>query len=38
MLSTHIMAEAEKLCDTIGILLNGKLVAEGSREELMKRF
>ncbi len=38
MLSTHIMAEAEKLCDTIGILLDGKLVAEGAREELMERY
>lgn len=38
MLSTHIMSEAEKLCDTIGILLNGELVAEGSKEELMERY
>jgi sodium transport system ATP-binding protein len=38
MLSTHIMSEAEKLCDTIGILLNGELAAEGSKEELMDRF
>lgn len=38
VLSTHIMAEAEKLCDTIGILLKGRLVAEGSREELMERY
>jgi sodium transport system ATP-binding protein len=37
MLSTHIMAEAEKLCDTIGILLNGELVTEGSKEELIDR-
>ena len=38
MLSTHIMSEAEKLCDTIGILLNGELVAEGTKEELMERY
>lgn len=38
MLSTHIMSEAEKLCDTIGILLNGELVAEGAKEELMERY
>ena len=38
LLSTHIMAEAEKLCDTIGIILNGELVEEGSREELMKKM
>ncbi len=35
MLSTHIMSEAEKLCDTIGILLEGELVAEGSKDALM---
>jgi len=38
ILSTHIMSEAEKLCDTIGILLNGELVAEGSQEELIERY
>ena len=38
LLSTHIMGEAEKLCDTIGILLDGALVAEGSKEQLMERY
>ncbi|MFP4376852.1 MAG: ABC transporter ATP-binding protein [Spirochaetales bacterium] len=38
ILSTHIMSEAEKLCDTIGILLNGELVAEGSQAELIERY
>ena len=36
--STHVMAEAEKLCDTIGIIHRGRLVAEGSLEELRARF
>lgn len=35
LLSTHIMAEAEKLCDRIGILLGGVLAAQGTRDELM---
>ncbi|HLP02503.1 MAG TPA: ATP-binding cassette domain-containing protein [Opitutaceae bacterium] len=36
--STHVMAEAEKLCDVIGIIHNGRLVAEGSLEMLRARF
>ena len=38
LLSTHIMSEAEKLCDTIGILLDGALVAEGSKAQLTERY
>ncbi len=34
--STHIMEVAEKLCDRIGIINNGKLIACGSMEELKK--
>ena len=30
VLSTHDMAEAEKLCDTIGILIKGRLAIEGT--------
>ena len=32
--STHIMSEVEKLCDTIGIIQSGKLLAEGTLEQL----
>ena len=32
--STHVMTEAEKLCDTIGIIHNGRLMAEGTLAEL----
>ena len=35
VISTHIMSEAEKLCDRIGIIVDGKKVAEGSIEELL---
>ncbi len=35
--STHVMAEAEKLCDTVGIIHQGRLVAEGSLDELRER-
>jgi len=36
--STHVMSEVEKLCDTIGIIHNGKLLAEGTLAELRHRY
>ena len=36
--STHVMSEVEKLCDTIGIIHAGRLVAEGTLPELRVRF
>ena len=36
--STHVMSEAEKLCDRLGIIHEGRLVAEGSLPELRARF
>lgn len=35
--STHVMTEAEKLCDTIGIIHDGQLLAEGTLTELRQR-
>jgi sodium transport system ATP-binding protein len=35
--STHIMREAEKLCDRIAILHRGQILAEGTLEELQDR-
>ena len=37
ILSTHIMSEAEKLCDKIGILHEGKILALGTLEDLRCR-
>jgi len=37
LLSTHILSEAETLCDTVGILLGGRLVAEGTVTDLKTR-
>jgi sodium transport system ATP-binding protein len=34
LFSTHIMREAEKLCDRIAILHRGKVLAEGSLDEI----
>jgi ABC-2 type transport system ATP-binding protein len=34
--TTHYMEEAERLCDRIGIIDHGRLIAEGTRLELVK--
>jgi len=36
--STHIMSEVEKLCDVIGIIQGGKLLTEGSLDELRSKY
>jgi ABC-2 type transport system ATP-binding protein len=38
LLTTHLLDEAERLCQRIGILKGGQIVAEGSLEELRKRI
>ena len=38
MFSTHVMNEVEKLCDVVGIIQSGKLLAEGSLAELRDRY
>jgi sodium transport system ATP-binding protein len=37
IVSTHIMSEAEKLSDRIGIILDGKMVAEGNLDMLFRQ-
>jgi ABC-2 type transport system ATP-binding protein len=34
LLSSHLMTEVEQICDRVGIVRKGRLVAEGSVEEL----
>ncbi len=36
--STHIMREAEKLCDRVGIVHRGRFLAEGTLQELRERY
>ncbi len=36
--SSHVMSEIEKLCDRIGIIHDGQLVAEGTLSELQQRY
>lgn len=38
LLTTHLLDEAERLCQRIGILKSGKILAEGSLAELRKRI
>lgn len=36
LISTHIMSEAQKLCDRIGIIINGHMVMEGTLYEILE--
>ena len=36
--STHVMSEVEKLCDSIGIIHGGKLLAEGTLAQLREKY
>jgi len=35
--STHVMSEVEKLCDRVGIIHDGRLLTEGTLDELRQR-
>ena len=36
IVSTHIMSEAEKLCDRIGVIISGQKVCEGTLSEILE--
>ncbi len=36
IISTHIMSEAQKLCDRIAIIINGSKVCDGTLEEILE--
>jgi sodium transport system ATP-binding protein len=38
ILSTHVMSEVEKLCDVIGVIHNGSLLAEGTPTQLREKY
>jgi ABC-2 type transport system ATP-binding protein len=38
ILTTHYMEEAEELCDRVGIIDHGKLIALGSPEDLISKY
>jgi ABC-2 type transport system ATP-binding protein len=37
-MSTHILADVERVCDAVGIINRGRLVAEAPQEELLQRY
>lgn len=38
ILSTHVLSEAEKLCDSVGILLDGELVIDGPVSAILDQY
>lgn len=38
LLSTHILSDVERICDAIGIITNGHLVAQGARQALLNQY
>lgn len=38
LLSTHILADVERVCDTVGIINNGRMVLESERQALMDHY
>ena len=37
-MSTHILADVERVCDTVGIIARGQLITQAPRNELMQRY
>jgi ABC-2 type transport system ATP-binding protein len=37
-MSTHILADVERVCDTVGIIDRGKLVTEARQKDLLERY
>ncbi len=37
-MSTHILADVERVCDTVGIIHRGRLVAEAPQQDLLERY
>ena len=37
-MSTHILTDVERVCDTVGVINHGRMVVEAQREELIARY
>jgi ABC-2 type transport system ATP-binding protein len=37
-MSTHILADVERVCDSVGIIARGKMVAQAEREVLLNQY
>jgi len=38
ILSTHVLSEAERLCDRVGIIHQGRLLCSGKHQELLEQY
>ncbi|HNS52608.1 MAG TPA: ABC transporter ATP-binding protein [Anaerolineae bacterium] len=38
LMSTHILADVERVCDTVGIIDQGRLVIQAPQQELLERY
>jgi ABC-2 type transport system ATP-binding protein len=38
VMSTHILADVERVCDVVGIIAKGKMLVQSPREELLERY
>jgi ABC-2 type transport system ATP-binding protein len=38
VMSTHILADVERVCDVVGIIARGKMLVQSPREELLERY
>jgi ABC-2 type transport system ATP-binding protein len=38
LMSSHILADVERVCDTVGIVARGRLVMQAPRDELLKHY
>jgi ABC-2 type transport system ATP-binding protein len=37
-MSTHILADVERICDTVGIINHGNMITIGERQDLLQRY
>ena len=37
-MSTHLLADVERVCDTVGIINHGRMVVTAQKDELLKRY
>ena len=38
LMSTHILADVERVCDTVGIIRKGQMITQAERTELLERY